>query len=377
MGRTLLAIAFVFTLALAPAFAEDVEKKWRLGVSAGFFNTTDTIESDAANILILEDDANDVVQFYLDPRNDSAVFGNLDVKSGPMVNLHVQYAVTKIFLIEASVGYFKGDLGDVEVQAQFANTEVPDTQDFAFQAFRVPVGEVERVPISFSALARFRPRASFNPYVGGGIGYAIVGFETDPAFDTLSENMDASLGRFARVSGSLLGNAQLISTGNPVIDLQGARVDATDTFEWHMAGGAEYSFKRKWSAYVDFRWTLASRSVEVGFNGDDYLGAAVPNLRDFETSEIGVGAANGAYGAMNIVSGGLIDGGRTIVVPIEGAPIGTNCGNDPNPPTLPTNCTFLFINEPDGELDTGFYYVQGGKVDLDGFSATAGVRFTF
>lgn len=375
MGRILIAGALIF-IALTPAVAEEVEKKWRLGGSAGFFNTTDTIESDAANVLVLVNQATELVQFYFDPRADSAVFGNLDVKSGPIVNLHLQYAVTKIFLVEASAGYFKGDLGDVEVQAQFDNVEVPEEQDFDFRAFRVPVGEVERVPITLSALARFRPRASFNPYVGGGLGYSIVGFSTDPAFDELSRNMDASLGRFANVTGSFQGNAQLLASG-PVADLKGANVEARDTFEWHLAGGAEYSFKRKWAAYMDVRWTFASRSVEVGFNGSDHLGVPVPNTQDFIFSETGIAAGNGAFGAISVRAGGLVDGGRTIVVPLEGAPVGTDCGTDPNPVTPPPDCTFRFIFEPDGELDTGLYYAQGGKVDFDGFSATAGVRYTF
>ena len=54
------------------------------------------------------------------------------------------------------------------------------------------VGELERVPIQITALARFRPRASFNPYFGAGIGYSILGFDPDPAFDELSLNMDQS-----------------------------------------------------------------------------------------------------------------------------------------------------------------------------------------
>ena len=65
-------------------------------------------------------------------------------------------------------------------------------------------------------------------------------------------------------------------TGDRIRDLGGATVDARDTFEWHLAGGAELTFKRKWSVFVDLRWTFASRTLHIGFNGGDDLGVPVP-----------------------------------------------------------------------------------------------------
>ena len=72
------------------------------------------------------------------------------------------------------------------------------------------------------------------------------------------------------------------------------------------------------------------------------------------------------YGPMDIVDGGLIDGGR--VVPTAEAPPEADCD-------LTTTTCFIF--DPDGQLDLGYYYVQGGQFEYGGFGAQVGVRFTF
>ena len=35
------------------------------------------------------------------------------------------------------------------------------------------------------------------------------------------------------------------------------------------------------------------------------------------------------------------------------------------------------VYEPDGQLDPGFYYAQGGSFKLDAFSMQVGIRYTF
>lgn len=364
-GRRVLLAALAAVVAFAPVAAEDVEKKFRVGLSMGFFNAQDVVPSDAANALALFDDDLIFVSLFRDPRNDSAIFGNLEIQPGALATISGQYALTKIFLVEASVGYQKTDVGDVEVQAQFDGVTVPDIQNFAFEAYRIQVGELERVPIQLSALVRFRPRASFNPYLGGGVGYTLIGFEPVDEFDELSRNLDQSRGGQGRVTEDTFGTASLSSpSADEIGDLSGARIDARDTWEWHLAGGAELSFKRSWAFYLDFRYTVASRSFEVGFNGGQDLGIAVPNLVDFVSSAVG----SQTFGPVRIVDGGLIDGGS--FVPEPGAPANTDCS------VSTTNCEFD-VTVPDGVLDTGYYYVQGGSIDYGGFSGQVGVRFTF
>jgi len=359
----------VVACACSAAGAVDVEKKFRIGLSVGGYNNTDEITSDAANELTLVDEDQVFQSIFIDPRDDSAVFGNLDIKSSGIATISAQYAITQVFLVEASVGYTKSDVGDVELQAQFNLADVPDLEDFNFTTFRIPAGQIERVPLQFTALARFRPRATFNPYVGAGIGYAFIGFEPTEELDQLSINMDASLGGQTRLTEATYGSPRLAPAGSDTIGaLVGATIDARDTFEWHFAGGAELAFKRKWSAYIDLRWTFASRSLMIGFNGGDYLGVPVPQLTDYEDSV----AATTIYGAMQISTGGLLDGGSIQLRPAEGEPPDTDCVEDPH------DCERFFDpTMPDGVVDPGYYYVQGGSLDYGGIALQFGVRYTF
>lgn len=368
VGRSLVWLVLV-ACASSAALAEDVEKKFRIGFGVGGYNTTDDISSDAANVLQLVDDNQVFSRVFIDPRDDSAVFGNLGINSGTVATLSAQYALTKIFLIEASVGYGKYDVGDAEIQAQYGLIDIPDMEEFNFEWYRIPVGQMERVPLQFTALARFRPRASFNPYVGAGVGYSFIGFEPSDEFNQLSLNLDSSLGGQSRLTEATWGGASLSApSANAIGPLTGATVDARDTFEWHLAGGAELSFKRRWSVYVDLRWVFGSRSMEIGFNGSDYLGIAVPQLTDFESSPV----ATAIFGAIQVTTGGLIDGGSLQVRPKQGEPPETDCVETPQ------NCeTFFDPTQPDGVPDTGYYYAQGGSVDYGGVSMQFGVRYTF
>lgn len=362
-GRLTAALVFL-TLCLTPAVAVDVEKKFRVSLSAGFFNSQDEISSDSGNELSLLDPVDmSFVDFFSDPRNDSGVFGNLDLQSGTITTVRAQYAVTPIFIVEASVGYQKADFGDVEMQVQFDGVNVPELEAFNFTIYRIPAGEVERVPIQLTALARFRPRSNFNPYVGAGVGYTIIGFDPTDELNELSLNMDRSEGGMMSLTSAFFGAPALLPPSQ-VTDLEGAYVDARDTFEWHLAGGAEYSFGPKWAMFLDVRWTFSSRKLEIGFNGAQGLGVSVPEFTDFK----GSATDQTVYGAVRITQGGLLDGG--MLIPDININPSADCDTDP------LECEFS-VGMLDGELDTGIYYVQGGAIETGGVGVEIGARFSF
>jgi opacity protein-like surface antigen len=393
--RNLLAAGLLFAIA-ATAQAEDVATKWRLSLAVGAYDGVHGIESPAANELRLFNESLDQVARWDDPRNDSNAFGQLDLKSGPLVTFGVQYALTKIFIIEGSVGYSKADLGDVGLDVQFSgNTSSVDEIAFNFDSFRVSAGEIERVPFQLTAIARFRPRAKFHPYFGAGIGYSINGYTPSDDFNTLSLNMDSATGEQLTMTPQADNSTQAIVTipGETIQDLDGALVNVRDTFEWHLVAGAELSLKRKWSIYGDIRWVDASREIELGFNGSDELGVSVPNFNDFVNSPVGRQFTLGeGAGPVQILDGGLIDAGQRVAVPQQGIPQDYMCQGEIDPlcetlffydpavlnkepnytdPRLPADF------EPNGELDPGQYYVQGGTFSTDGFSFQIGVRYTF
>jgi hypothetical protein len=380
------------------ATAEEVQRKWRVSLAAGGYNAQDEVPSAAGNELLVVDSCiqtascppgfDAFVALYRDPRSDSASFGNLDFNAATLGTVAVQYGVGKRLLVEGSIGFRRGNVGDVEISAEFFGNgpEDPEILPFNFLSYRVPAGELTQVPIQLSALARLRPRARFNPYLGGGIGYAITGFKTDPAFDQLSVQMDATKGLHTRLTSSLASIPDMSIDDPTKQDIQGATVDARDSFEWHLAGGFELSFKSKWAAFLDLRWIDASRSLSIGFDGKQELGVSVPNYVAFSTSPL----ATIAYGGVQIgscglptattpacTSEGLLDVGQVQVVPAEGAPFGTNCdpanGGDPNQPV----CVTKFIFTPDGRPDPGIYYVKGGTMSYDGFALQVGIRYTF
>ena len=383
----LLCLAALALVAALPAKAEEVGKRFRLSVGLGFLNGQGKAESDSANTLFLLDSAASLVDVYTDPRNDSAVFGSLEFQPGPLASISGQYALTSTLLVEVSAGYQKTTLGDVEVQGQFDGIEIPDIERFDFRFYQIEAGDVERVPLELSLLARFRPRARLNPYFGGGVGYTFVGFEPSDEFDQLSVSMDSSQGRRYFVTSAYFGTESLTATTDPLHDLDGARVDIGGTWTWHGMGGLELSFKRKWVAFLDLRYAFSERTAAITFDGPGDFGTAVPTLTDYcanppgnvppggtrETicpgSQAGAAAFNGEFGPIRIEKGGLLDAGR--FAPRVGAPVNTDC-TDPNDAG---SCEFVF--EPDGQLDTGFYYAQGGAFSYDAFTMTLGVRYTF
>ena len=65
----------------APALAEDVEKKLRVSLALGGYNSLDETQSNSANTLAVIDRVKfnegkrELVDFYADPRDDNAAFG--------------------------------------------------------------------------------------------------------------------------------------------------------------------------------------------------------------------------------------------------------------------------------------------------------------
>jgi|GEM_PF-3070237 len=364
LGRLAASLAVVALPAVA--HAEDVEKKFRIGLSAGFYNTQDEIRSPSANTLTLTDADDQPVAVIIDPRNDNAAIGDLTIEPGFRGTLSGSYGFNRFFVLEGSVGYQKSDVGDIEVQAWFNRRVLEESEEYHFDVFPVAAGTMTQIPIQLTALARFRPKANLNPYLGGGVGYTVVGFDASPELDQLSIRMDRAVGGLAPLSNSINGAvAPSVPGTNELRDLSGAHVEAHDTFEWHLAGGMEYTIRRKWTAFLDARYIFASRSFSIGFNGGQSLGLTVPQ----RTEHIDTAFALQAYGPFYLPAEGLVDAGH--IGPLPGSPPTTDCSN-------PANfrlCGFVF--EPDGDTDPGMYYVQGGTIKYGGVSLQIGVRYTF
>jgi len=343
--------------------AEEVEKKFRLDVSVGGFNSADQVKSTSANRRTYFEPNGEFFDRIYDPRNDSAAFSSFGMESQLGGELTASYAFSRLFYAEASVGYRQGDVGNVEVQAQFVGTEIPITQSFNFTIFNISAGTMRQVPLQLTAGIRFRPKATFNPYICAGFGYTFNSFEASNDIDHLSRSLESSSGQFARLTGTEAGG-EGFSGDATTTNLTGITVDVPDAPEWHFGGGLEYTIKSRWALYIDGRYSVYSGRFGLKVNGADELGISVPSDRRYTTDP----DAFGPFGSFQITSGGLVDGGSW--VPTPDAPDGTVCGA-----TISSNCQFT--GPADNVNDPGYYYVHAGKVRWDGLSLQFGFKYTF
>src|SRR6185436_15016241 len=110
--------------------AEEIDKKWRLALSLGGYDTQSQIHSAAANRRTLFREDGEVETQIFDPRNDSGAISNFSIETQPGVQLSASYGLSRFWYLEGSVGYRTGTVGNVQVQAQFSGVTIPINQSF-------------------------------------------------------------------------------------------------------------------------------------------------------------------------------------------------------------------------------------------------------
>jgi outer membrane protein W len=355
-----LALAAGVLFAMTTVSAEDVEKKLRLAISIGGFDGSDNAHSPSANIRTVLDENENFLLTISDPRNDAGAISDFGLEPQYVGTFSASYAFNPYWYIEGSVGYRRGDVGNVEVQAQFQGVEPTGVENFAFRIFNLKGGTLSQIPLQLTGGIRFRPKAALNPYLCAGVGYTLNGFDPSNDLNDLSTAMNNAAGSFAPVN--IFGAG--FEAAGPTTELTGITVEAPDAPEWHLGAGVEVTFKKHWVVFADARYFSYSNRFAFHMNGDStQLGISVPA----DTVKVTDPTFAGPFGAYLIPNGGLIDGGS--LVPLPGAPPDTNCA------TEPIACSFA--GPPDGVLDPGYYYVHAGSVRYDGVTLQFGVKFTF
>ena len=339
------------------AHAEEIEKKFRIGIGLEGYNTLDQEHSASANVRGVFDTDGEPLTAIFDPRNDSGAISDFGIEPQMGIVFNATYAFSRMWYLEGSVGYRRGDVGNVEVQTEFFRKPIPPEQPFGFTITNIQAGTLTEIPIQLTAGVRFRPRAAVNPYLGAGFGYLFTSYETSSDINTLSRRLDDSIGGFRRLSGGIFDPATSYE------DLSGITVDAPNAPEWHLNGGVEFSFAKKWVVFVDARYTVYSGQLKMTINGSNELGISVPS----DTVNVDDPGAFGPFGTVEIPTGGLLDGGS--LEPLPTAPPGTDCA------ISPSECQLT--GPHDGIPDAGLYYIHAGDVRYDGVSLQIGVRFTF
>ena len=340
--------------------ADEIEHKWRIGFSAGGYSITDQQHSGSANVRALLADDGRVVQFLQDPRNDSGAFSDFGLEPQYGGVLSASYGITRLLYFEGSLGYRRGNVGNVQMQAMFTGIPVTDQNPNNYTIININGGTVTQIPVEFTLGLRFRPKAAFNPYLCLGVGYSFNAFKPSKELDDLSLNLEGSIGAFARFSGVTNENPSPTSYAG----FSGITVDAPSAPEWHVGGGLEYTFSRKWTVFLDARYTTYSGKFEMKINGSDNLGISVPNDQILQSDPSAVGPFGGYF-----VTPGLVDAGRWVPTPGSGVDQ-SQCHFNA------VGCEFQ-VGSPDGLKDPGLYYIQAGRVRYDAASYQIGFKYTF
>lgn len=359
---TLSAVACLLLASVSVVRAEEVENKFRLGFSVGAYGTTDSEHSPSANRRALYLPDGQLQDVIYDPRNDSAAIANFSIESQNGVTLSASYAFTRLWYVEGSAGYRRGNVANVEVQAQFDGAPIPNVQQFKFSYFDLDAGTMTQIPVQLTAGIRFRPKATFNPYLYAGVGYSFNSFTPSDELNDLSTSLDQSTGGFAVLQGTARSGESLAGSTSDT-NLSGITVDAPSAPEWHFGGGLEFTVHSRIALFLDARYSVYSGEFGLTVNGSDGLGISVPADRAITTDP----GAYGPFGAVQIKTGGLLDGGS--YEPKVGFPADACAG--------PSKVNCELTGPPDGIKDPGFYYVHAGNIRYDGILFQLGVKFTF
>jgi hypothetical protein len=368
------AAAYLLFSSTTTSRAEEIEKKFRLGVSVGGYSTSDEIHSASGNRRTLFTPEGEFDDRIVDPRNDSGAFSDFGIQAQYGGAISASYAINRLWYVEASAGYRRGTVGNVQVQAQFLGVDVPIDQDFLFAIYNLDGGTITQVPIQVTGGIRFRPKAPLNPFLCAGIGYTINSFEPSAELNQLSLDLSQLTGGFSRLSGTQFQRESLEAPSS-FEALQGITVDVQNEPEWHAGGGLEYSFKSHWVVFVDARYTVSSGKFGMKVNGSDELGISVPSDQIINTDP----DAFGPFGAVQINNGGLIDGGSWAPDDPTQTDPDAFCRASVN-----QGCHFVIGRQeldanlnPVSNKDPGKYYIEAGRIRYDGFSVHIGVKFTF
>ena len=275
------------------ASAEDVEKKFRLGVSVGGFDGTRRRPQRRPRTSGRSSTRRRAsIGLIQDPRNDSGAIGRLrDRVRDSSARSPASYAFTPA--IGTSRGR-SGTRGRRRRTSRSRRSSTSVTLDEArrsshFRIFNLNGGTLTQIPLQLTAGVRFRPKATLNPYVVRRRRlHASIGFEPSDELNELSTgDRTTSTGGFARhrtaVAASTPPDRRLASCPGITVGCAGRRRVAP-----RRAASSTRS-SSSGSSFVDVRYTSSTAAVRASTcNGDrTELGISVPGGRRSNIADSG------------------------------------------------------------------------------------------
>jgi hypothetical protein len=343
------------------AFAEEAYQKYRLSFSVGNYSPQDEIRSNADNINLFTGPQGGAIA-VADPRPDSAVKNTDQISDSGRMELQVSYGILKWkwgeLTLDSNLGYFKGDLGRLEVAGQYDPVDPPAVAQGEIVRYHLtylPIGTVTAYPLQLGGTVRFRPKKSLNPYLGLSAGYMWVKVDPSEEFYQFSLNGARSFGAATKkvADNSNPEEPRWISQRGPIHQLIGAEVTAPNSFIYSLNGGMELKIAKRWHLFISGAWMFATSEVDVRMDDQHNFGKAIP-----EGNSTRLYPATGFPVVIPPGSGGLIDFGSGL------------------PYTDPATGKH-YVGPKDGIADSGNYYVQGGTLRYNGFNLQFGARYQF
>ncbi|MGH9868119.1 MAG: hypothetical protein ACREAA_08150 [Candidatus Polarisedimenticolia bacterium] len=378
-GRVVVLAALVFFSATG-AQAKDVRRLWFVGGTIGYHTTADAVENNAS--------------LANDPRPDDFVSRELTLDDTIQAGLHVGFGLTGSFTLQLETGYYKGNVGSVDVyrEESFPGSNVGDPFNLTIAMSRdisepFTAGEMTQIPVSLTGLMRFRKDSALNPFIGAGVGKVFLEFQPADELFGVNRTIDSlHVKRMRNEAGTNITpqffEDRFVDDGlQPALDLYSLSFEVEDSWEWHLSVGLEYALSDRVGLVADARYVFYQSTFALAFSG--------------EGTAVGPGgvASLGHTGPEDQVN---FEYWPTALYHPDGSlRVFNNLGNAPNtrnpadPDGLRFRCTKGEIRDIDGNnlVDAcydaalveprGLMIVQAGEIDLSGYIVQLGLRWYF
>jgi hypothetical protein len=254
-----------------------VKGRWHLGGGFSFVSTSDDIRNNAAVVLLGNPgddgipDSGDETILFADRRPDDLLARETTIDEEWRFDLNASYGVLDWFSVQFDTSYYKTDIVQLDTFLQLREPFDANNDGIINLAETVlagptqsqPIlgGELELIPVSFSAVFRFLRDRPLNPYIGVGAGYIFT--DVTPSDDLNERNEILSQAKITAFLQKDENQAALATFP----EWEDITLELEDSFEWHFFFGAEYFFNSHLALYLDGGYTFANEDLVISVSG--------------------------------------------------------------------------------------------------------------
>ncbi len=333
---------------------------------------------------------------FCDPRPDDLVAREGTIEDALGFGITAAYDFTPRFQLAFDAAYYRSEVGPIDVYATetyptFFQGQVIALQDRDVKE-PIPAGELTQVPLTLTALFRMRPDESIRPYFGAGAGVILGGFERDDQVDELVSRLETLRIRgyaneYGRNVTPPLNRSEFEFNAGSLRFTDDIEVEVDDAYEWHLTAGLEYVMNDRLSLTFDARYLFADREVTITIMGEEQLDIFTwPNEIYHPNGQLAVFSPNGdppnpfCISIPNGYGCGMAPAGMRIT-PALGP---NNSGINGPKFTCPGRADFdangsrdycysQALNDAGRDIQ-GMWVVQGGAIEMSGYSFAIGLR---